>query len=75
MIKYTFHSGHRLVGQVVQTSAMRAEDPGFESRFPRDFSGSCHTSDLKQGTPVATMPGAWGYRVSAGTDWLGVSIL
>ena len=24
---------------------------------------------------LATMPGAWGYGVSAGTGWLGVSIL
>ena len=32
-----------------------------------------HTSDSKTGTPVATLPGAWRYRVSAG--WPGVSIL
>ena len=29
---------HRLVGLVVKASASRAEDPGFESRLPRDFS-------------------------------------
>ena len=29
--------------------------------------GSSHTSDLKTGTPVATLPGAWSYRVSPGT--------
>ena len=39
------------------------------------FLGSSHTSDLKIGTPVATLPGAWCYRVSAGTGWPGVSIL
>ena len=39
------------------------------------FSGSSHTSDLKTGTPVATLPGAWRYRVSAGTGRPGVSIL
>ena len=39
------------------------------------FSGSSHTSDLKIGTPVATLPGAWHYRVSAGTGRPGVSIL
>ena len=39
------------------------------------FSGSSHTSDLKIGTPVATLPGTWRYRVSAGTGWPGVSIL
>ena len=36
---------------------------------------SSHTSDLKIGTPVATLPGAWQYRVSAGTGWSSVSIL
>ena len=30
---------------------------------------------LQVGTPVATMPGAWRYRVSAGTGWPVVSIL
>ena len=39
------------------------------------FSGSSHISDLKIGTPVATLPGAWRYRVSDGTGWPGVSIL
>ena len=29
----------RLVGLVVKASASRAEDPGFESRVRRDFSG------------------------------------
>ena len=29
----------RLVGLVVKASASRAEDPGFESRSHRDFSG------------------------------------
>ena len=66
---------HRLVGLVVKASASRAEDPGFESRLRRDFSGSSHTSDFKIGTPVATLPGAWRYRVSAGTGRPGVSIL
>ena len=27
------------------------------------FQGSSHTSDLKIGTPVATLPGTWHYRV------------
>ena len=30
------------------------------------FPGSSHTTDLKIGTPVATLPGAWRYRVSMG---------
>ena len=59
-----------------KASASRAEDPGFESRLRRDFfSGSSHTSDFKIGTPVATLPGAWRDRVSAGTGRPGVSIL
>ena len=33
-----------LVGRVVKASASRAEDPGFESRLRRFFSGSSHTS-------------------------------
>ena len=53
-----FLSAHRLVGLVVKVSALGAKDPGFESRWRRDFSGSSHTSDLKNGTPVATLPGA-----------------
>ena len=52
---------------MLEASASRAEDPGFESRLRRDFSGSSHTSDLKIGTPVATLPGAWHYRVR--WDW------
>ena len=64
-----------LVGLVVKASASRATEPGFESRWRRDFSGSSHTSDLNASTPVATLPGAWRYRVSAGTGWPGVSIL
>ena len=39
------------------------------------FLGLTHTSNLKIGTPVATLPGAWYYRVSAGTGWPGVNIL
>ena len=50
----------RLVGLVVKASASRQEDPG----KLRDFSGLSHTRDLKIGTPVATLAGAWRYRVS-----------
>ena len=62
------HCVDRLVGLVVKASASRAGGPGI-------FSGSSHTSDLKIGTPVATLPGAWRYRVSTGTGRPGVSIL
>ena len=48
--------------------------PPRERKFPGSnlacdgiFPGLSYTSDLKIGTPVATLPGAWRYRVSAGT--------
>ena len=65
----------RLAGLVVKASVSGSENPGFESRLRRDFSGSSHISDLKIDTPVATLPGAWRYRVSAGTSRPSVSIL
>ena len=68
-------TSHHLFVLVVKASALRAEDPGFKSHLHQDFSWSSHTSDLKIATPVATLPGAWHYRVSAGTGWSGVSIL
>ena len=64
-----------LIGIVVKASASGAEGPGLESCLRQDFSRLSHTSDLKIGTPVATLPGAWHYRVSAGTGQPGVSIL
>ena len=54
------------MGLVVMASASRAEDPGFESCLCSDFSRVSHTSDLKTGTLVATLPGAYCCRVSAG---------
>ena len=60
---------------VVKASASGAEDPGFDSRLRRDFSGSSYTGDLKTDTPVAALPGAWHFRVSTGTGWSGVSIM
>ena len=66
---------YRLVRLVVKASASRAEEiPGSNPACDGIFPGSSH-SDLKIGTPVATLPGAWCYRVSAGTGWSGVSIL
>ena len=64
-----------LVGLVVKASTSGAEGPEFESRLRREFSGSSPTSDLELDTPVATLPGAWYFRVSAGTGRPGVSIL
>ena len=51
------------------------KSPGLNPACAGIFSGSSHTSDLKIGTPVATLPDAWCYRVNAGTGWLGVSLL
>ena len=49
--------------------------PGSNAAYAGIFSGSSHTSDFKIGTPVATLPGAWRYRVSTGTGRPGVSML
>ena len=49
--------------------------PGLNPACAGIFSGSSHISDLKLCTPVATLSGAWRYRVSAGTCRPGVSML
>ena len=49
--------------------------PGSNPASAGIFSGSSHTSDFKIGIPVATLPGACRYRVSAGTGRPGVSTL
>ena len=79
-----------LVGLVGKASAFGGAHLAFNFRLRRadfslrradfslrraDFSGSSHTSNLNIDTPVATLPGAWRYRVSARTGWRGVSIL
>ena len=60
-----------------KASVSRAEDPGFESCLRRDFfRGRVESySDSNIGTPVATLPGALCYWVSAGTGRPGASIL
>ena len=70
----------RLLGLVVKASASRAEDPGFESRLWRDFSGASHKlkSWQSSGYParrLALQDQRWRYSISAGTDRPGVSIL
>ena len=65
----------RLVGLVVRRLPRERKTPGSNPACAGIFSGSSHTSDSKIGTPVATLPGAWRYRVSAGTGRPGVSIL
>ena len=66
---------NRLVGLVVRRPPRERKIPGSNPAGGVIFSGSSQTSDLKIGTPVATLPGAWCYRVSAGTGRPGVSIL
>ena len=65
----------RLVGLVVRCPPRERKVPGSNPACAGIFSGSSHTNDLKIGTPVATLPGAWRCRVSAGTGRPGVSIL
>ena len=65
----------RLVGLVVRRPPRERKIPRSNLAWAGIFSGSSHTSDFKIGTPVATLPGAWRYRVSTGTGRRGVSIL
>ena len=66
---------HRLIGLLVRRPPRKRKIPGSNPFCDVIFSGFSHTSDSKIGTPVATLPGAWRYRVSAGTGRPGVSIL
>ena len=65
----------RFVGLVVKRPPRERKIPGSNPTWTRIFLGSSHTSDLKIGSPVASLLGAWHYRVSAGTGWAVVSIL
>ena len=65
----------RLIGLVVKASARGRKILGSNLTCTGIFLGSSHTSELKIGTPVATLPGTWHYRVSARTGWPGVSVL
>ena len=67
----------RLVGLVVRRPPRERKIPGSNPACTGIFFGvePSHISDLKIGTPVATLPGAWRYRVSDGTGRPGVSIL
>ena len=69
------HVSYRLVGLVVRRPPLQRKIPGSNPACAGIFSGSSHTSDLQIGTPVATLQGAWRYRISAGTGRPGVSIL
>ena len=73
--EFGVHSRYHLIDLVV-VSPWRVADPRYDSCFLcGDFYGSSPTSDLKIGTPVATLPDAWHCRVSAETGWPGISIL
>ena len=73
--RHTSSLPDRLVGLVVRRPPRERKIPGSNPACAGIFPGSSHTSDLKIGTPVATLPGAWRYRVSTGTGRPGVSIL
>ena len=75
MKKDTLLSKYRLVGLVVRRPPLERNILGLNLACAGIFLGSSHTSDSKIGTPVTTLPGAWRYRVSAGTGRPGVSIL
>ena len=67
-----------LFGPLLACQGVDLESGRSEVQFPlapRFCLESSHTGDLKIGTPVATLPGSWRYRVSAGTGQPGVSIL
>ena len=66
---------NRLIGLVVRRPPRERKIPGLNPACARIFSGSSHTSSSKICTPVATLPGAWHYRVCARTGRPGVSIL
>ena len=66
---------NRLFGLVVRCPPRERKIPGSNPACTGIFSGLSHTSDLNIGTPVATLPGAWRYRVSSWIGRPGVSIL
>ena len=66
---------HCLVGLVVRRPPQEQKVKGSNLACAGIFSGLSHTCDLNIGTPVATLPGTWRFRVSAGTGRPGVSIL
>ena len=68
-------AGSRLIGLVGRRPPRERKIPGSNPTRDGIFPGSSHTSDSNIGTSVATLPGAWRYRVSAGTGRPGVSIL
>ena len=72
---WAVHSEYRLTGLVVRRPPREWKILGSNPTYDGIFLGSSHTNDLKIGSPVATLPGAWHYRVSAGNGWPGVIVL
>ena len=73
---YILAPDDRLLGLVVMVSASRAADWGSILAFHmRIFPGWVIVSNLEIGTPVATLPGTWHYRVNAGTGLPDVCIV
>ena len=67
---------NRLVGLVIKASMSTAADLDSIAACSLGlFSKPSHANDLKLGTPMTTLPGAWCYWVSAGTGLPGVCIL
>ena len=62
---------HRLVGLVVRRPPRERKIPGANPACAGIFSGSSHTCDLKIGTPVATLPGAWRYTKGSALGLVG----
>ena len=75
LISFYSSIAYRLLGLVVRRLPWERMVLGSNPTCAGIFPGSSHTSDLNIGTPVATLPGAWRYRVSAGTGRPNVSIL
>ena len=60
-------TGDRLVHLVVRRPPRGRKIPGSNPACAGIYLGSSHTSDLKTGILVATLPGAWRCMASAGT--------
>ena len=69
-------TAYRFVGLVVRRQPRERKIPGFNPFGTGIFSGSSHTSDSKNDTPVATLPGVIGSAlglvgpVSVYYDWV-----
>ena len=66
----------RLVGLVVKASASTVAVVGSSPAVAvHPLAGSRHATDSRTASPAPTLPGAWRFRVGAGTGWPGVRVL